>query len=423
MIFRNTSRLACIAIAASSGFSAPVLAQDAPAEDTAPLCEGMAAAWIGDGPEGSDISAADAPLSANLSATARAQGLIAFRVTAESQPLRIEAQSSGDPAITLLTMDGDEIADNDDTPESLNSRIEESVGPGDYCVALRSVGGERIEATLQVGRPDQPALLNESGGGEIAACSPDTEATALAEGALEAGFASGPVSATQDGNATGYYRFTIAEATPVTLRATSAQLDPHVRLFDSNGGLIAENDDADGTDSRLDFPSNLMPGDYCLGVAALSPGVGQISVSAQMLDRDAFLQAAWRRGEIAPPADGAYPVQQIDLASIGQTVVLQDGSAQWFRFQIEAPTVLIVDAYGSLAGVDPKLALFATSGALAGQNDDHGGTTDAKLGPLLLEPGSYNLVLTDVNRIDQPGAPMRPVGLVFDIFERVARPE
>lgn len=421
-MIRKTSRLTGLGVAISLGLTAPLPAQETDVQTAS--CGGADVDWIGAGAEGSDIAAADAVLQVQLSASDDAPGRIAFRVGSERQSLRIEAQGNGDPGIALLTADGDLIAENDDTPESLNSRIETNLGPGDYCVALRSVGGEDITATVQVARQDQPALLNETGGGQtIAACMPDTPSAPLAEGALEAAFAGGAVRVVQDGREAGYFRFTLAEPAPVTLRAASDQLDPVIRLYDAAGGLIAENDDADGLNSRLDFPANLMPGDYCLAVAAFSPDQGQIEVSAEKLDRDAFLQAAYRKGEIPPPADAAYPVQQIDLASVGQTVVLQDGAAQWFGFSVEKPTVLIVDAYGALVGVDPKLVLFAANGAQKAENDDHGGTVDARLGPVLLEPGRYSMALTDVNRVNQVGAPMRPVGLAFDIFERVTQPE
>ena len=52
-----------------------------------------------------------------------------------------------------------------------------------------------------------------------------------------------------------------------------------------------------------------------------------------------------------------------------QTVVLHDGAAQWLGFDLDQPTVMIVSAYGALVGADPRLVLFAASGAVAGEND------------------------------------------------------
>lgn len=420
MILRNPSRLSCLAAATLTGFGAPALAQEA----EQPLCGGVQAAFIGADGASSDVSDADDPLLTSLRAAEGNDALIAFRVGADSESLRIEAQSGGDPALELLTADGDLIAENDDTPESLNSRIETNLGRGDYCVRLISVGGGDIAATVQIGRQDQPRLLNETGRtGQINACDAQTATVPFGGDALDAALADGAVSIGQPGTDTGYYRFALSAAAPVTFRATSPTLDPHVRLFDQGGNLIAENDDADGTDSRLDFPSTLAPGSYCLGVAALSPAEGEITVSAETLDRDAFLQAAYRRGEIPPPADSGYPVQELDLIGTRDMVVLQDGSAQWFRFSVETPSVVIVDAYGALVGGDPKLVLFGAGGQVVAENDDYEGGLDAKLGPVLLEPGSYRMALTDVGRQNQTGAPMRPVGLVFDLFQRVPKPE
>ena len=79
---------------------------------------------------------------------------------------------------------------------------------------------------------------------------------------------------------------------------------------------------------------------------------------------------------------------------------------------------MIVSAYGALVGADPRLVLFAASGAVAGENDDADGGTDARLGPLLLEPGRYHLGVVDAGRNDGSTGPIRPIGLIFDRFLR-----
>lgn len=402
----------------ASALCSPVLAQQAPAPQVCGVAEVQ---WLAEDEAGQDISAADAALSAPVQIAGGKPAMLAFRTTAPSQALRVEASTNdGDPAISLLTEDGEMIAENDDTPVSLNSRLETSVGPGVYCVAVRSVGESDLAATVQVSRPEQTALLNEQGGGgsEIAACTPDTPATSLAEGAIDELLAQGPIRTTQDGTQVGYYRFTLSQATPVTLRASSQTLDPHLKLFDAQGNLVGENDDADGLNARLDFVSTLAAGDYCMGVAALSSAAGELTVSAEKLDPQTFLRNAYRKGELNPPADGSYPVQALDLTQQKQTVVLHDGAAQWLGFDLDQPTVLIVSAYGSLAGADPRLVLFASSGALKAENDDVDGSTDSRLGPVLLEPGRYHLGVVDVSRNDGSAGPVRPIGLMFERFLR-----
>ncbi len=389
----------------------PAQAQDAPAQ---PQCSGQPATWLGDDPDASDITAAGAALSRQMTTTAGTNPYAMFRVTGDMQPLRLEAMSDGDPSIRLETPDGDLLAENDDAV-GLNSRIEQSVGPGDYCVRLIPVGDADMTATVQLTRPDMPALLVDSVDTTIAACTPETPAETLGQGPLNAAL---PVEAQTDGTVR-YLRFALDGSASVTLRAVSDGLDPNMILFDGSGTQIAANDDADGLNARLDFPSGLAGGDYCLGVAPISSGEGTITVSVEALDRDSYLRTAWRKGELAPPTDGDYPMQAIDLAADRETVVLQDGTAQWLTFTLDRETALIVSAYGELVGVDAKLALFSRDGAVVAQADDRDGSVDARLGPVVLEPGEYRMALTDVNRPDQPGAPIRPVGLVFERFERV----
>nr|WP_237168671.1 DVUA0089 family protein [Paracoccus shandongensis] len=278
-----------------------------------------------------------------------------------------------------------------------------------------------MAATVQVSRPEQAALLDEGsegGSSRIATCTPDTPATPLAEGAINERLAQGPVSATQDGTGVGYYRFTLSQAAPVTLRASSPTLDPYLKLFDAQGNLVGENDDADGLNARLDFVSTLAAGDYCIGAATLSSEPGELTISAETLDPQIFLRNAYRKGELNPPSDGSYPVQALDLTQQKQTVVLHDGATQWLGFDLDKPTVLVVSAYGSLAGADPRLVLFAASGALEGENDDIDGSTDARVGPVLLQPGRYHLGVVDVSRNDDTLGPIRPIGLMFDRFLR-----
>ena len=99
--------------------------------------------------------------------------------------------------------------------------------------------------------------------------------------------------------------------------------------------------------------------------------------------------------------------------------MLHDGAVQWLGLTLDWPTVLIISGYGSFGGADPKLVLFAASGAPVAENDDVDGGTNARLGPVLLEPGRYHLGVIDVSRNDGTTGPIRPVGLIFDRFQRV----
>lgn len=392
----------------------------AAAQEAGPVCSGETAVWLGGTSEASGIDQAAEPLLQEAATTASQHPWLAFRVEDGAQTLRIEAAAIGeaDPSLVLARPDGEVLAENDDVDGTLNSRIETTLEPGDYCVQLVPIGGMTMRANVQVSRTDQPPLLPAPVDLTINACTADTPSRSLTDGPLNAALAQGPVKQ-ETGAEVEYLRFTLAEDASVTLRAVSEGLDPYLKLFDGAGSLIAENDDADGLNSRLDFLTPLAAGDYCIGVAPLRAREGMITVSAETLDRDSYLRAAWRKGEIAPGANSGYPMQELDLTRDRETVLLHDGSAQWLAFEVERPSVLIVDAFGQSVGVDSKLALFGPNGALVAENDDANGSTDAQLGPVLLEAGRYRMAVMDVNRIDQQGAPIRPIGLVFDRFERV----
>lgn len=393
-----------------------------PAVAAVATCGGEPAVWIANAAEGSDISAAAAPLQIGVGAHAQTGALVGFRVTGDSENLRIEAAATqeGDPSIVLLTADGDSIAENDDAGGTLNSRIETTLGPGDYCVRVQSFDGGGVAAQVQVGTQDQPRLFedNVSASQAIGTCNAATEMVDLTEGDLDAGVENGRVSLAVPGNQVSYLRFNLAKPTALTLRAESDQLDPTVVLFDFAGQRLAENDDADGTNSRLDFPAQLEAGSYCFAVAALTSGEQEITVSAEKLDAAAFLTSAYRRGEIAPPADGDFPVTALDLSKPAYTPVMLGGSAQWFSFQLDRNAVVVVEAYGSLAGADPKLALFGENGAVLAENDDFGDSRDSRLPPVKLAPGRYMIALTDVGSSGSVGGTARAVALVTESYLR-----
>ena len=424
MSHRSRPAWACLTTLGLLTLPLPAFAQDpTPAPEDVQICGGQVN-WLGGDQDGSDITASTDPLSAQAAVTGHAPSLFAFRVAAGSQAIRAEASAeNGDPAIALLTEDGDVIAENDDTPVSLNSSLETTVGPGIYCLALSSVGAAPMTAEVQISHPDQPALLGAEAQGlagmnAITACTADTTALPLTEGALDERLDQGTVSVSHDSAQIGHYRFTLGQPTSLSLRAASNQHDPAMRLFDAQGNLVAENDDTDGLNARLDFLTPLAPGDYCIGVAALSPQPGEISLTADALDAETFLRDAYRRGELNPPADGSYPVQDIDLTTTKQTVVLHDGAAQWLGFDLDQPTVVVISAIGRLVGADPKLVLFAPNGTLAGENDDMDGSTDSRLGPVLLQPGRHHLGVIDISRNDSAAGAVRPIGLVFERYLR-----
>jgi hypothetical protein len=394
-----------------------VMAQEA----APPACGGATATWMNGSADAARIGADSAPLMQQASVLGGQAPLFAFRVDAAQQEVRVEASAAngGDPMIAITRADGQLITQNDDYGGTLNAQAVSVLEPGDYCVQLSAVGGVAMSATLQISRMDQTALLPEPVDTTIQACLPSTASQPLADGPLGAALAAGRVSK-DIGSGVGYLRFDLSEATSLTLRAESAILDPQIKLYDATGVLVAENDDADGLNARLDFLTELAPGSYCVAAGPVSAGEGTISVSAEKLDRDSFLRSAWRRGELAPPEGGDYPVQAIDLTKEADTVLLHDGAAQWLAFDIPADTILIASASGGQSGADPRLVLFGPKGLPVLEADDSDGTLDAKLGPVLLEAGRYRLAVMDVtNTGGTGGGPVRAIGLTFERFARI----
>ncbi|MGL4320801.1 MAG: hypothetical protein ACRCS3_08055 [Paracoccaceae bacterium] len=393
-------------------------AQEA-APESGPFCAGTLATWMGGSAEGAVIGAESAALVQQANASGGQLPVFAFRVDGTAQETRIEAMAAngGDPYITLTAADGRLLAENDDYGGSLNAQTVSQLEPGDYCVRLTSVGGTPISATVQVSRTDQPALLPEAADTTMNACTPETPTTPFVEGPLNAALVNGRVSQ-NIGVGVAYLRFELTEGAPLTLRAESATLDPQIKLFDGNGGLLGENDDADSLNARLDFLTALPAGSYCLVAGPLTGGEGTVTVSAETLDRDSYLRGAWARGEVAPPEGTDFPVQAIDLTKVAETMLLHDGAAQWLAFDIAEETALMITSFGELAGADTRLVLFGASGIPVATADDSETGLDAKLAAVL-QPGRYRLAVTDLGGSVIAGGPIRPIGLVFERFARI----
>lgn len=368
-------------------------------------CGSMIAPWLGG--NAGDISAA--PLQESIQASGAQTR--AFRIT-DPSAVRIEARTNGDgdPSVRLFDGDGSELGYNDDMERSLNAQFQTELSPGDYCVTVNDTA-DMMDVTVQVGLQEQ-AALNES---SDLACGPMTEKRAFGDGPVDAALANGPVVADSSASRNAYLRMTLNEATAMSLRATGdGNVDPQIALFDAAGQMIGSNDDADGRNARLDFSPNLPAGEYCIGVGSVSDANGTIKVSAQKLDPMEYLRQAHARGEL-PPMDDSYPTQPLEFTGKSQ-VVLQGSTANWFRFDIDSRSVIAIRTLGSISGVDTKLALFDAEGSLVQEADDDDNSRNASFAPLLLQPGSYMLALTDVGTLGQSGTPMRPVGLVAEKF-------
>lgn len=373
----------------------PALAQDAA------LCGGIGAngAWIGGAPEASDISTSELALSqTGLTVPPGGEAVSLFSVSAAGE-VRVEAlpQFGGDTVIDLRDEAGAIILTDDDSGGNLSSRGDIALQPGTYCLSTRSFGGGPLVADVRVGRPEHEALTPGLGGGfggfaGVEPCLPGTPATPLGSGPLD-GMLQAGVSATNSVNGAPYYRFTLNAPQAVTIRAENQMADPYIYIYDGAGTLIAENDDYNSLDARIDFTAPLAAGSYCIAMRALSDPNQPVTVSVRGYDPMAAMQEMYATGQASPPIGGSYPI--VDLGVL-QTRLVSDrpvgADAVWYSFTVPDGGMALIDAI-EISDSDPVIRLFDSVGRQIAFNDDSGGTLNSQLA-VRVAPGTYLLGVT-----------------------------
>ena len=347
------------------GVASPALAQDA--------CGGLGGngIWIGGDQAMSDISTAD-NYREQMALVLGGNEYVSLFSVSEPTEVRVEAEGrgSGDPIIDLLDSTGAVILSDDDSGGNAASRAETLLEAGDYCMSMRSYDGGPMTAFVRIGRVEHEALtegISAGGGGEgpTGSCA---EATPF--GALGTSVSASVMD-------TPYWSFTLDEAMPVTITAENETADPVITLYDADENYIADNDDFDGLNSRIDLTDPLAAGTYCVEMAALSDESIPITLTIDSYDADEAMQALYARGEIAPPLDGTVPVTDLGVL---QSRVRQDVRATndvtWFSLTFEDAGLLVVEAIGG-GSSDPWLVVYDDLGRTVGQNDDYGDGLDS----------------------------------------------
>ncbi len=402
------SHLGAVSIAALLAGAVPALAQ-------APSCGGVGATgtWIGGDEQTSDIATAAMAFDTNATAVRNGEIVSLFSVSSATQ-VRVEAMpdASGDTVIDLLDASGAIVASDDDGGGGLASRAEVMLEPGAYCLLTRGLGGDPVTADIRVGRMDQPALTSGSFvQQDLEACTADTPAVQLGTAAL--GASGVTLSATHAAEAEAFYRFATDGTVAVSIRAENEAADPLIYLYDEAGTLIAENDDFDGLNARIDQDQPLAAGTYCVSVRALSDATAPITVTVQEFNEADYLRSLYDQGQTAPPLDGSYPVTDLGLLEnrARQDVRVSAGTASWFSVEMPEGGVLLVEAI-ALAEADPTLTMFDDLGRQIGFNDDNGENLDSLLA-VRVQPGVHMFAL---NLLGDGGATIR---LALERFERV----
>ncbi|MCB5199420.1 DVUA0089 family protein [Loktanella sp. TSTF-M6] len=356
------------------------------AQDAACPAVGSNGQWIGGSAAASDIATMDSygeqmalVLNGNRYASV-------FSLSAPTST-RIEAQgrANGDPVLTLYDPAGDEILTDDDSGGNGAARAEVDLDAGTYCAVITSYDGGPMTAFVRIGRTEMDPLTE--GRGNMPDPDPGATGTAGAGcqdavnfGTLASGGA--PLSIATAAGETGYLSFDLTEAMPVTITAENEDADPLISLSGPDGENLGENDDFDGLNARLDIATPLAPGTYCIALNALSDEAAPIDVTVAAYDPEAALMGLYARGEAAPPLDGS--VQITDLGTL-ETVLRADidvgSDTQWFRLDVPAAGLMVIEANAIGPSGDPWLVVFDVAGREIAQNDDTPSGTDAQVMP------------------------------------------
>ncbi|MFP6766201.1 MAG: PPC domain-containing protein, partial [Planctomycetaceae bacterium] len=181
-------------------------------------------------------------------------------------------------------------------------------------------------------------------------------------------------------------------ATTIALSATGNGLDTFLRIYDSNGSLIAENDDV-GESLNSGLTEDLSAGTYYIQAGSYQDGgtgdysVSVVAAAAPNPDPDP---------DPDPPSDDHVNVAGPDATVIsldadgvgnGSGTLEVAGDRDVFSVELTAGT-LTVDATSTNGDVDMYLRLLDSSGNIIAENDDFDGRLDSSL-TLDLEAGTY----------------------------------
>lgn len=384
----------------------PAAAQDAN------LCGGIGAngQWLGGDEVSSDISTSPSYIEQMALVLMRNEFVGLFTV---SQPgeYRIEAQGrgGGDTVLDIRDAAGEIVASDDDSGGDAASRAETYLEPGTYCASMRSFDGSPLTALVRAARMDQEALTAgyaspSAGGGGTGECD-----LSIAQPLVLGESVANPWSSQN------IYSLTLDAPTAISLTAENEDADPILTLFDTSGNWLAENDDFDGLNSRIDMANPLPAGEYCIALDLYGDESVPITVTAKAYDPAEVQLSLYARGDASPPLDGSYPVEALgELATRLRQDVNIGGDAYWYSFDVSEGGLILIEAIAQGQG-DPVLVMYDDLGRQLGYNDDSDGSLNSLL-TVRVQPGTY---LVAVRQLDGT-----TTGFIRMLFERYvpARP-
>ena len=160
--------------------------------------------------------------------------------------------------------------------------------------------------------------------------------------------------------------------------------DPYLRLYNSSGTLLTENDDSGGGNNSLISYTATTTGTYYLGTADYSRGTGGYTLSSATISVDDYSANSTTSGRLTL---GSSVTGNIETSGDRDwfAVSLTSGSA--YQFRLNANTLN-----------DPYLRLYNSSGTLLTENDDSGGGNNSLISYTATTTGTYYLGTADYSR-------------------------
>lgn len=294
-----------------------------------------------------------------------------FEVTDEVL-LQFDAVSDEfDTLMSLLDSSGALIEQNDDEPNSINSRIVRTLGPGSYCLAVEAFGGGG--GAFEIAVTDTPGTAPPPGGGYCTGPGTADLGRDIGPGvgsfSLSTELADAP---RQD------FRLSVSGNVAMRFEARSTSFDTVLRLATPDGPILAENDDgpSGGTDSSFDY--TLAAGDYCLSLEAFAGGTGAAELSFSEIDAGMMAAEAVARGEAIPGPESAVEIEELGaLADRLESNLPSEDLTKWVAFTQTEDGSVRIDAI-SLGGAF-TLRLFTEAGTALDEAHSGGGISPARI--------------------------------------------
>lgn len=280
-----------------------------------------------------------------------------------------------DPRLLLYDASGELVAENDDADDfSVNSRLNVELAAGEYYVVAAS-WEDVVEGAYEL---NVVRLLEETppSAPPVAATSDDAQDVDWDEhGRLEV---IGRIDVAGDVDR---YRLELPVSGSLTaFLEGDDELDPLLRLLDSDGVQIAINDDAIDVHSRISL--SLDAGVYVLSVEGFEDaetGAFRLSVTRDGVDVDATPRPPTPR--LSLDAEGRALVEgRIDEA----------GDRDVYQLAVEERANVVVELIAGDEALDPFVRLYDAAGTVIAYDDDSGGADAARL-ELTLAAGDYFL--------------------------------